>query len=61
MGTGTELTRRGAVEGRAVDNILLDTGYSRTLVHQELVPRGKKLEREAVAIRCVHGDTYCTR
>ena len=23
---GTELTRNGSVEGRAVDNILLDTG-----------------------------------
>ena len=57
MSTGTELTRKGAVEGRAVDNILLDTGCSRTLVHQELVPRGKMLEGEAVAIRCAHGDT----
>ena len=29
----------------------------RTLVHQELVPRDRMLDREAVAIRCAHGDT----
>ena len=52
-----ELKRSGAVEGTAVDNILLDTGCSRMLVHQELVPRSKMLEGEAVAIRCAHGDT----
>ena len=55
--TGTELTRKGSVEGKAVNNILLDTGCSRTLVHQELVPRSKMLDGEAVAIRCAHGDT----
>ena len=55
--TGTELTRKGSVEGRAVDNILLDTGCSRTLVHQEWVPRDRMLDREAVAIHCAHGDT----
>ena len=54
---GTELTRNGSVEGGAVDNILLDTGCSRTLVHQEWVPRGRMLDREGLAIRCVHGDT----
>ena len=55
--TGTELTRKGSVEGKAVDHILLDTGCSRTLVHQELVQRSKMLDGEAVAIRCAHGDT----
>jgi len=54
---GTELTRKGSVEGRAMDNILLDTRCSRTLVHQEWVPRGRMLDGEAVAIRCAHGDT----
>lgn len=52
-----ELKRSGAVEGTTVDNILLDSGCSRTLVSQELVPRSKMLEGEAVAIRCAHGDT----
>lgn len=51
------LKRKGTVEGTAVDNILLDTGCSRTLVRQELVPRRRMLEGEAVAIRCAHGDT----
>ena len=47
----------GVVEGRAVGDILLDTGCLRTLVHQDLVPEKKLLEGEAVAIRCAHGDT----
>ena len=57
MKQSSELKRSGAVEGTAVDSILLDTGCSRTLVRQELVPRRKMLEGEAVAIRCAHGDT----
>ena len=40
-----------------MDNILLDTGCLRTLVHQEQVLRGRMLDREAVAIPCAHGDT----
>ena len=59
MKQSSKLKRSGAVEGTAaaVENILLDTGCSRTLVHQELVPRRKMLEGEAVAIHCAHGDT----
>jgi len=53
----TGVSKAGKVEGKAVNNILLDTGCSRTLVHQSLVPREKLLEGEAVAIRCAHGDT----
>lgn len=49
--------RAGAVEGNRAENILLDTGCSRTLVRQELVPKEKLLDGEAVAIRCAHGDT----
>ena len=55
--TGTDLTRKGSVEGRPVDKILLDTGCSKTLVHQELVPRSRLLEGEAMVIHCAHGDT----
>ena len=40
-----------------MENILLDTGCSRSLVRQELVPREKLLEGGAIAIQCVHGDT----
>ena len=55
--TGTELTRKGSVEGRAVDNTFLDTGCSRMLMHQEWVPRDRMLDGEAVTIRCAHGAT----
>ena len=33
--------RAGLVEGKSVEDILLDTGCSRTLVHQSLVPESK--------------------
>ena len=48
--------QRGVVEGHMVEDILLDTGCSRTLVHQALVPREKVLEGQVVTIRCIHGD-----
>lgn len=51
------VVKRGVVEGKEVDNILLDTGCSRTLVHQDLVPESKIQESEVMAIRCAHGDT----
>ena len=49
--------KQGIVEGKSVEDILLDTGCSRTLVHRDLVPEGKIKEGEAVAIRCAHGNT----
>ena len=49
--------KSGKVEGRKVTDILLDTGCSRTAVRQDLVPEQKKVEGEAVAICCAHGDT----
>ena len=55
--TQTGMKRAGAVEGNNVQNILLDTGCSRSLVRKELVPPGKLLEGEAIAIQCAHGDT----
>ncbi len=52
------VTRRRKVEGKEVGDILLDTGCSRTLVRQSLVPEEDKfIEGCAVAIRCAHGDT----
>ena len=51
------VVKSGRVEGEAVDDILLDTGCSRTLVHRKLVPKEKAQDGEAVAIRCAHGDT----
>ena len=49
--------QHGEVEGTPVERILLDTGCSKTLVRQELIPKEKILEGEAVTIRCAHGDT----
>ena len=44
----------GMVEGQQVDDILLDTGCSRTFVHQRLIP-SKKYLPECRSIRCAHG------
>ena len=47
----------GLVEGRAVNQILLDTVCSRTMVRRQLVPHTKILEGKMVSIKCAHGDT----
>ena len=50
--------RSGTVEGKYVKNILLDTGCSRTLVHQKLVPEEAFLKEEL--LKCiVHMETQC--
>jgi predicted aspartyl protease len=49
--------RKGTVEGCWVEDILLDTGCSRTLVHQKLVPEEAFLEGKATTFCCAHGDT----
>ena len=51
------IARSGFMEGHPVDDILLDTGCSRTVVHRDLVPEERWLEGEAVTIYCAHGDT----
>ena len=43
-GAQPRVVRRGTVEGQKMNNILLDTGCSRTLVHQNLVPKEKMEE-----------------
>ena len=48
--------RRGMVEGVPVTDMLLDTGTTRTMVREDLVPPKKRVEGK-VAIRCVHGDS----
>ena len=48
---------KGSVEGRSVTQILLDTGFSRTMVRRQLVPHTKILEGKMVYIKCAHGDT----
>ena len=49
------VTRRGTVEGTNVQDIILDTGCSRTLVQKDLVPPIKWLEDKASY------DQVCTR
>ena len=51
------VTKSGIIEGKAMNDILLDTGCSRTLIHKQHVPKEKMLEGEAVPIQCAHGDT----
>ena len=53
---GVSVTQSGTVEGRNVCDIVLDTGCSHTIIHQDLVPSSKKVPAEAVTIRCSHGD-----
>ena len=50
------LQKTGMVEGHMVEDIVLDTGCSKTLIHHALVPQEKMLQGEAVTIRCAHGD-----
>ena len=50
-----DVTRTGTIEGKKVNDILLDTGCSRTLIHKDHVE--KLLEGEAIAIQCAHGGT----
>jgi len=44
----------GQGKGKDVDNILLDTGCSRALVHHSMVSEEKIQEGSAVAIQCAH-------
>eukprot|EP00731_Ephydatia_muelleri_P022383 Em0014g974a len=45
----------GTVEGKKT-KILLDTGCSRTMVSNQLVPLENYLEGKGVSVRCAHGD-----
>ena len=49
--------RSGIVEGRRVEEIVLDTGCKRTMIRNDLVPVDKIIEGDAATIRCAHGDT----
>ena len=45
------------VEGQGVEDILLDTGCSRTLVQEKLVPKSKVIPGQCINIHCAHGDS----
>ena len=53
---GVPVNRRGTIDGRPVDDIILDTGCSRTMVRQDLLPPHYQTTGTSVQIRCVHGD-----
>ena len=48
---------RGTVKGKAVKDIQLDTGCSRTVVRSDLIDKRKIVDGEFVTIQCAHGDT----
>ena len=47
--------RHGTVDGKAVSNILLDTGCSNTLIRRDLVPESSLLD-STIDVQCAHGD-----
>ena len=49
-------TCSGKVEGKSTDDILLDTGCSRTMVHTDFVMPGSVSKTQQVTIRCAHGE-----
>ena len=52
---GTVL-RQGVVNGFLVDDLLLDTGCSKTIVQRDLVGEEQWLGGESTIIQCAHGD-----
>ena len=53
----SSVCRSGLVEEIQVDQIMLDTSCSRTILRQDLVPESKITEGDVATIRCAHGDT----
>ena len=51
------IQQKGVVEGTEVNDVVLNTGCARTLIHRRLVPDGKKIPGKATTLRCAHGDT----
>ena len=46
----------GFVESQLVDDIVLDTGCSRTLVRSDLVGKERLSSEKSVTVQCAHGD-----
>ena len=47
---------QGLVEGQFVEDIVLDTGCSRTLVRGNLVRRENLIPGRVITVQCAHGD-----
>ena len=57
-GTPQRMARRAGQVGKTrVEDIVWDTGCTRTMVQWELVSDNNLLEGEVVAVRCAHDDT----
>ena len=50
------VVQQGVVNGLLVDDLLLDTGCSKTIVRSDLVQDDQWLEGESIIIQCAHGD-----
>ena len=48
--------RIGQVEGVVVDDVVLDTGCSQTMVRQSLIPEERLVAGATTSLRCAHGD-----
>ena len=48
------INRRGRVEGRLVDDVVLDTGCACTMVRRDLVPKEKLVAGATIRLRCAH-------
>ena len=53
----TAFRRSGTVEGTRVEDAVLDTGCTQTMVRRELIPESQRIEGETAAVTCAHGDT----
>ena len=56
MPMNTGVTRQGEVEGVQVNDLTLDTGSARTIVHSRFVDDTQIAGK--IPIRCAHGDTH---
>jgi len=48
---------KGFVEDHFLDDVVLDTGCSRTLVRRDLVRENRLNSEKSVVVHCAHGDT----
>ena len=55
-GVKNTILRQGLVNGILVDDLLLDTRCSRTIVRRDLVEDEQWLDGESTIIQCTHGD-----
>ena len=50
------MLHQGVINSFLVDDLLLDTGCSKTIVRRDLVGEERWLEGESTVIQCAHGD-----